>query len=139
MKRCDLKSSVAYASQQIRDRREGSHTWQILGLETIAAPLVHFFAMVSLLSADRKTGMILSPPANLLVAELFHHARELGVPLEVNQVLTSKRRTTLDLGNIPGVVTMQYQETLNCRALRSREMTVFFTLRYPGNERALSG
>jgi hypothetical protein len=57
------QARVADAPQQIWDRGKGTHQWQILGLESLAAPLLQFLAMVSLRLVGEKFG-------NELVASL---------------------------------------------------------------------
>ena len=44
----DPDAGIPHAPQQIGDRREGAHQRQILGLEAVAAPFLHFLAVVPL-------------------------------------------------------------------------------------------
>jgi hypothetical protein len=50
----DPYASIARASEQIGDRGKGAHKRQVLGLEPLAAPFLHFLAVVSLFIGPQK-------------------------------------------------------------------------------------
>jgi hypothetical protein len=75
------ESDIAHPPQQVRNCRERSHKRQVLGLETIATPLLQFLTVVSLFAGGEEDGNeLVSPLANLtsslfeahIVAELDH-------------------------------------------------------------------
>jgi hypothetical protein len=64
-------AGIAHASKQIGDRGEGADQRQVLGLETRAAPFLHFLAVVPPFVSRKKYGNELVAALPDLTSELF--------------------------------------------------------------------
>jgi hypothetical protein len=85
-------AGIAHASKQIGDRREGADQRQVLGLETRAAPFLHFLAVVPLFVSRKEYG-------NELVAalpDLSSHLLEADVVTELRHRFVPGERMEID-------------------------------------------
>src|ERR1700694_2750323 len=71
---------MPHAPKQVRDRGEGAHQRQVLRLEALAAPFLHFLAVVPLFGGRKENGNELVAA----LADLASHLLEADVVTELH-------------------------------------------------------
>src|SRR5581483_4217441 len=88
---CDAQPCITHASQQVWDRREGTDEREILTLEPLSTPILHFFAVIPLFVDRQKHGnelvaALADLTSRLLEAHIVAKLHKRFVPSERMQI-----------------------------------------------------